>query len=120
MTTLDDFPVSPEAMAEHDRQVRMDSVVVLDEHLKFILSLMPWTARGYAQLLRDDGQEIKHKAEDEMAAAAHWMLKLYMEHGPDGWRAAGLEFIDRVTRKVEEKKAAQLSVEVPTNDLPAV
>lgn len=57
----------------------------MDDDLRWILGRPNFACSGIAQHLRKQGQEVKCKAEDEQAAAIHWMLKLYVEHGPE-WR----------------------------------
>jgi hypothetical protein len=53
----------------------------LTDDLRFILSMMMWTTGPMAQTLRDGGQDIKRKAEEEQAEVMHWLIGLALEHG---------------------------------------
>jgi len=63
-----------------------------------------WCA-SVANVLRQDGHEIKTKAEHEQAAVIHWLLSLYLEHG-DGWRDVAQKESDRIKAKVESSTNA--------------
>lgn len=58
----------------------------LTDDLRDILSMMMWTTGPIAHALRDGGQDIKRKAEEEQAEVMHWLLGLALEHGSE-WRA---------------------------------
>jgi hypothetical protein len=53
-------------------------------------------------MLREDGHEIKTRAEDEQAAVIHWLLNLYLEHG-DQWREIAQQETARIKAKVDSK-----------------
>lgn len=57
----------------------------LDADLIEILGRPNFACTSIAQALRLMGHEIKTKAEHEQAAALHWMLGFYIQHGP-AWR----------------------------------
>lgn len=65
-----------------------------DEHVREILGWSCFQLRPYAEMLRTEGRDIPRKAEEEQAAALHWMLNLYLEHGAD-WKKAGKEYIEK-------------------------
>lgn len=64
-----------------------------------ILGTMCFQCIGIAQTLRAAGHEIKRRAEDEQAAALHWMLGHYFHHGAEGWRSAAAEDMQRMRDK---------------------
>lgn len=92
------------SLEAHDRQVKAEALKDLDESLKWIFGLMPWHSRDYAILLRAQGREIPHKCEEEQAAAMHWLVNLYLQHGPDQWREVGGKIIGQY---LDEKKKAE-------------
>ncbi len=53
----------------------------LTDDLRDILSMMMWTTGPIAHALRDGGQDIKRKAEEEQAEVMHWLIGLALEHG---------------------------------------
>lgn len=59
---------------------------VLTDDLRDILSMMMWDSGPIAHALRDGGQDIKRKAEDEQAEVLHWLIGLALEHGSE-WRS---------------------------------
>lgn len=63
--------------------------IEMDEEIRWILGRPCFTVPGIARKLHVLGlYEVKTKAEDEQACAIHWMLNLYLKHGPM-WRAEG-------------------------------
>lgn len=56
----------------------------LNDHMKAILGRMCFQCIHIAKLLRNDGQIIACRAEDEQAAVIYWLLNLYLEFG-DAW-----------------------------------
>lgn len=58
----------------------------LTDDLRDILSMMMWTTGPIAHALRDGGQDIKRKSEEEQAEVMHWLIGLALEHGSE-WRA---------------------------------
>lgn len=65
----------------------------LTEDLREILGRPNFTCHFIAKALRVMGHSIAHKSEDEQAVVIHWLLGIYLKHGPD-WRqraAAELE-----------------------------
>lgn len=82
-------------------------MVELNDETRWILGRPNFACASLAECLRRMGHEVKHKAEDEQAAAIHWMLGLYEVHG-DNWRAVA----DRLLR---EASRPALTVEVPRN-----
>lgn len=77
-------------------------LIPLDDDVRYILGQMPWMSRAYAQMLRDNGQKIPNKCEEEQAAAMHWMLNLYLQFGPEKWRPEAGKIIEQ---HLEAKKA---------------
>ena len=57
----------------------------LNDTTRWILGRPCFACAGIANKLRTLGHEINTRAEDEQAAAIHWMLCLYEEYG-DSWR----------------------------------
>ena len=69
------------------------AVPELTEDLREILGRPNFTCHFIAKALRVMGHSIAHKSEDEQAVVIHWLLGIYLKHGPD-WRqraAAELE-----------------------------
>ena len=65
----------------------------LTDDLREILGRPNFTCHFIAKALRVMGHSIAHKSEDEQAVVIHWLLGIYLKHGPD-WRqraAAELE-----------------------------
>lgn len=65
----------------------------LTDDLREILGRPNFTCHFIAKALRVMGHPIAHKSEDEQAVVIHWLLGIYLKHGPD-WRqraAAELE-----------------------------
>jgi len=65
----------------------------LTDDLREILGRPNLTCHFIAKALRVMGHSIAHKSEDEQAVVIHWLLGIYLKHGPD-WRqraAAELE-----------------------------
>lgn len=67
--------------------------VPLDDETRWILGQPCFAVHSYANWLRQQGVEIKSKAEAEQAAVIHWMLNLYLAHGPK-WREEGRRLLD--------------------------
>lgn len=65
--------------------------------LRAVLGMMLWECAPIAHVLRAAGHEIKAKAEDEQAAALHWLIGFVLEHG-DGWRARAAAEIEEMAR----------------------
>lgn len=57
----------------------------LNDDLRAILGMVPWTSGPIAHALRAAGAAIKPKMEDEQAATLHWLLGIYAAHGT-AWR----------------------------------
>ena len=57
----------------------------LDEEVRWILGQPNFACAGIANVLRQMGYVIERRAEHEQAAAIHWMLTIYCEHG-GAWR----------------------------------
>lgn len=66
----------------------------LNEELIKILGRPNFACHGIASALRAKGHEIRQKAEHEQAAAIHFMLGLYLEHGANWPHAAEAYFRD--------------------------
>lgn len=79
----------------------------LDDALRDILGRICFQCIPIAQALRAAGHEIKSRAEDEQAAAIHWMLGHYFTHGT-AWKTAAGEDLRRMAAKAGEQ------VESPT------
>ena len=77
----------------------------LDDEMIWILGRPNFWCASVANVLRQDGHEIKTKAEHEQAAVIHWLLSLYLEHG-DGWRDVAQKESDRIKAKVESSTNA--------------
>ena len=56
---------------------------VLDEDMIAILGRVCFECRDIARLVNPTGPR---KAEVEQATTIHWLLKLYLRHGPSRWR----------------------------------
>ena len=57
----------------------------LNDETRWILGRPNFTLIRMAHRLRQLGQEIPTKAEDEQAACIYWMLCMYEQHG-ENWR----------------------------------
>lgn len=68
----------------------------LTPELAYILGMICFQCVPFAHALRLSGQQVNHRAEDEQAAALHWMLVHYFRHGEDGWRKAAGEDMERM------------------------
>lgn len=81
-----------------------------DEELKWILGRPCFAVAHIAWKLHSLGlYNVERKAEEEQAAAIHWMLSLYLKHGSE-WRSIGEEILrggkpqnDSVSRAPEDK-----------------
>lgn len=80
--------------------------------LRHILSMMMWNTGPIAHALRDGGQDIKRKAEDEQAEVLHWLIGLALEHGSE-WRAKASDRIREIQAFV--KAAAECNNEMPNS-----
>lgn len=65
----------------------LSSLPPLDAELRWILGRPCFTVIGIAGALRLMGHDIPRKAEEEQAAAIHWMVNMYLQHGSETWRA---------------------------------
>lgn len=74
----------------------------LEGELKAILAMMIFDTARIGRRLHELGlYQVPSRVEEEHAAALHWMLNLYFEHG-DKWRSAGeliLKDEDEQTKK---------------------
>lgn len=57
----------------------------LTDDLREILGRPNFTCHFIAKALRVMGHSIASKSEDEQAVVIHWLLGIYLKHGPD-WR----------------------------------
>lgn len=64
----------------------------LDEHLEWILGRPNFWCASMANRLREKGHDIEFKSENEQAAAIHFMLNLYLEHGAD-WKSKANDYL---------------------------
>lgn len=76
----------------------------LNEETRFILGRPNFACAGTASLLRVLGHEIETKAEEEQAAAIHWMLCLYEKHGSK-WKEKANEILKTADKQRIEGKA---------------
>ncbi|MDW5314982.1 hypothetical protein [Rhizobium sp. PL01] len=67
----------------------------LTADIRDILSMMMWNTGPIAHALRDGGQDIKRKAEEEQAEVMHWLIGLALEHGSE-WRAKASDRIREI------------------------
>jgi len=58
------------------------SLPALNDTLVYILGRVCFRCAGIAQILRSAGQVIPTRAEDEQAATIHFLLSMYLQHGP--------------------------------------
>lgn len=63
-------------------------MIELNEQTRWILGRPCFAVIRICETLRRMGYTINRRAEDEQAAAIHWMLCLYEQHG-DNWRDEG-------------------------------
>jgi predicted nucleic acid-binding Zn-ribbon protein len=91
-----------ESMAEELRQVLAGEKTpllwpeTLTEDLEWILGRPCFTVAKIARRLHELGlYKVETKAENEQAAAAHWMVGLYLKHG-DTWREEGEKILKKV------------------------
>lgn len=73
----------------------------LDEDLIDILGRPNFLCAGIASILRQGGQEIKFKAEHEQAAAIHFLLKRYLEHGA-AWADRAQEELNAMVPAIQQ------------------
>lgn len=78
-----------------DRAAERASLPPLDDTLRDILGRICFTLIPLVHSLRLGGHEIAHRAEDEQAAAIHWMLGHYLTHGAD-WKKAAAADLERM------------------------
>lgn len=81
----------------------------LDDTLRNILGRICFTLIPLVNMLRAGGHEIKHKAEDEQAAAIHWMLGHYFAHGAE-WQAAATADINRMRQQSEAESVKTFTI----------
>lgn len=81
---------------------RCSTLVPLDDETQWILGRPNFWCASVAQVLREDGHEIKKKAENEQASVIHWLLNLYLEHG-DKWRDVAQSELNRIKDKVASR-----------------
>ncbi len=67
-------------------------MIEFDKEVKFILGRPNFTCGSIAQILRNKGEEIATKAEDEQAHVIYWMLTMYEEHG-ETWKTKAEEYL---------------------------
>jgi hypothetical protein len=78
----------------------------LDDELRWILGRPGFTVRGIAETLRAaTAYKVDRKHEDEQAVAIHWMLCLYLEHGPK-WREIGEKQLDEMRAEIGLRKVS--------------
>lgn len=79
----------------------------LNPDLVEILGMPNFRAGPIAHLFVAAGEaKVEPSSEAEQAFALHWLLGLYLEHGP-GWKAIAGEKIRTMIAKVRAAKAAQ-------------
>lgn len=102
--TLTEIALAFNVAKEHrDAQCKAcPTIVPLNDETRWILGRPNFWCASVAQVLREDGHEIKKKAEDEQAAVIHWLLNLYLKHG-DKWRDFGIQEQMRIKYQVEER-----------------
>ncbi len=61
--------------------------IPFNEHTKKILGRMCFQCIRIAQAMREKGAQIDTQAEDEQAAAIHFLLSMYLKHG-EKWAVA--------------------------------
>lgn len=72
----------------------------LNPALREVLGLMCFTTGPIAHAMRDAGESIPHKIEDEQAHVLHWLIGLALEHG-DGWKAIAGKRIEELQDKAK-------------------
>jgi len=77
--------------------------IPLNEHTRWILGQPCFAIADIARLLRDSGNVVDYKAEDEQATALHFLLNIYLEHG-EAWRVKAGEQIAAMIEKVRGNK----------------
>lgn len=80
-------------------------MIPLNDDTRWILGRPNFWCASIANVLREDGHDIKSRAEEEQAAVIHWLLNLYIQHG-SGWREAAACESDRIRKQVEERTKA--------------
>ena len=75
----------------------------LTTSVKDILGTMCFHCAHFAVMLRKDGHQISHRAEDEQAHALFWMLCQYFAHGDD-WRSHAMAEIQRIEDASKESQ----------------
>ncbi|OJA64788.1 hypothetical protein BGV70_21130 [Burkholderia ubonensis] len=56
----------------------------LTDTLRHVLGFPNFRCAPYAHLMRDSGDDIDSRSEDEQAHVLHWLVKLVLDHG-DRW-----------------------------------
>lgn len=77
----------------------------LNDTLIDILGRVCFRCAGIAQILRTSGQVIKTRAEDEQAATIHFLLDMYLKHGP-AWGAKSHEALVAMAQRAQAEKEA--------------
>lgn len=67
--------------------------IELTDELRWILGQPCFALINTAMCLRKLGVPIATRAEDEQAVSIHWMLNLYLEHGPENWRDEAIKIM---------------------------
>lgn len=78
----------------------------INDELRNILGTVCFRCRDIARLLRDSGlYEVKSKAEDEQAAAIHWLLSSYFKYGPGiEWRDKANQVLSELADKIQQQR----------------
>lgn len=76
----------------------------LNDTLIDILGRVCFRCAGIAQILRSGGQVIKTRAEDEQAATIHFLLDMYLQHGPAWEDKTNAELLAMAQRAKAERQ----------------
>lgn len=89
---------------EATKQFRLE----LNDQSRDILGRICFQCVGIARVLRESGQPVKTRAEDEQAATIHFLLNKYLEHGDD-WRAKADEELGRLVARIKANSPAAMA-----------
>lgn len=77
----------------------------MDDELRWILGRPCFAVIHLSQLMREDGAQIATKAEAEQAQVIDWMVRHYLRHGHEKWRAAADAEVSAMMERVKAKRA---------------
>ncbi|PVX75589.1 hypothetical protein, partial [Paraburkholderia unamae] len=94
------------AAAQLDERAALTYPEELSDDLREVLGWPNFRCGPVAHVMRDSGDEIKRKAEDEQAHVLHWLVKLVLKHGAD-WQPHAAEALKEIRSRAASQGAKQ-------------